>query len=594
MNKINFKDCPLEKQKEIKSKIEKYLEKYKTLDNLSGNEDGRKLYYLIYSNKIFVEDVLEDMGLNYTEITNILPIGSRYYYDNFENIRKRLEWFIDKYNHFPTKKQMASTLGISQTQIDKHGGINSLKEKTNYFDKKDLIDNRGDYNKSIMELMLANWFIEMDLGKRYERETKLFKEYNYRDDFTFKTEKFDLFVEVWAYGEGNKNLNSKFCMQYLKSRKIKESLYKKYNMKLISVEPEVYNGSYEEIQKGFYNIFKDYFNLDFKIINYEKLISPVKMTDDEILEEVLKYKEGDRLPATCDIPCSLHMEILKRFKTYRKFSEKYNIKTKRDITDWNIELIFQYFDKLIVMNKTIETKNLLKLKVGLPSAIQKFGSLTHLKLLYFLDNKHKSLPKGEIEWLTKIANGKSINSCKTTDIDKKQAKIILDYRFPNYNNITSCKVCRRNFETTHKYDIYCDNCKKELSNNSISRNVLYSKKYMLKEKDYINNFKDIERYIKQDYKYLTKKQFNKISKIKTKTYVSFYNKTWVEIITLYGYYDKLYDYIKSEFVKYLKETNNYNLHNFGMKHEYITYGLIKEFNKEKIKEEAISIVNRSA
>ncbi|WP_206404934.1 hypothetical protein, partial [Clostridium botulinum] len=218
----------------------------------------------------------------------------------------------------------------------------------------------------------------------------------------------------------------------------------------------------------------------------------------------------------------------------------------------------------------------------------------HLKLLYFLDNKDKNFPKGEIEWLIKIANGKSINSCKTTDIDKKQAKAILDYKFPNYNKIISCKVCRKNFNIEHIYNIYCNDCKNQISNNVISRDVLYSKKYMLKEQDYIDNFKNIEKYIRQDSRYLTKKQFNKISKIKTKAYVGFYNKTWVEIMTMYGYYNKLYDYIKEELVQYLKQTNNYNLHNFGLSHKYITYELIKEFNKEKIKEEAISIVNRSA
>ncbi|HBY19409.1 MAG TPA: hypothetical protein DEG71_00025, partial [Clostridiales bacterium] len=60
-------------------------------------------------------------------------------------------------------------LHVSNKFISNFGGINEFKKLLGYDDSKDLIDLRGDYNKSLGELICANYFCSQGLKDKYKR-----------------------------------------------------------------------------------------------------------------------------------------------------------------------------------------------------------------------------------------------------------------------------------------------------------------------------------------------------------------------------------------------------------------------------------------
>jgi hypothetical protein len=305
--------------KELKEYIES--DNFEDLDNLLKDNNG--LYISVLNNNEYFEDLLEQLGYNTEMIMKIKPRPTRGYLRIFNNLRKRLDWFVDKYEHFPTKQEMIKELKIDQRIIMSFGGVNDIKNLLNYTDSKDLIDLRGDYNRSFYELFTANWFCLQGLKNKYLREKSPFPkcEGNYRSDFMFKLEnEKELHVEIWGYEDGK---NDKRSIDYNKEKQIKLDLYKKYSDKitLLSIEGNIFSQKYNDIQKSLEELFKPFLKLQFKTIDYEKLISPSKLTDEGLYKEVMKYSDEEKLPLTKELPYSLYYEVLKRFISYKSFGD---------------------------------------------------------------------------------------------------------------------------------------------------------------------------------------------------------------------------------------------------------------------------------
>ena len=412
-----------------KADLQNYLLEHKTLNKMTTNTFGKRLYDNFKSYKDDVYDTAIELGYKIEDISKTMP---KNYYVNYPEILKdKLISFTTEYKRFPRIKEMEKILQINTHFISDFGGLDEFKKLINYDDSKDLIDLRGDHNRSIAELITANYFYSQGLKDKYNREQYPFpKEDRYfRSDFTFYLENNkELHVEVWGFRESENSTEK--AIHYQKTRKFKEVLYEKYSddIILISINYELFDKKYDEIQKHLYNLFSPYVNLKFKNVSYKKLLSPSLLTDDELFNEAMIVSpDGITLPMTSDLikhSAGLYYQILKRGYTYGGFAKKFGVKTKQDKIEWSKKLIFEYFEEIIKVGKVINIKSMNEQHSNLADILKKYGYVTKLKIEYF--SKINSIPEQELKWIKNLID-KDINSTakySKKDIDK--AKQILE------------------------------------------------------------------------------------------------------------------------------------------------------------------------
>jgi len=559
-----------------KIELQKYLEEYKTLNKMISNEVGKRLYDNFKSHKDDVYDTAVELGYKIEDISKSMP--KNYYTNHPEILKNKLLGFIEEHKRFPKIKEMEKVLQINTHFISKFGGVNEFKKLIEYDDSKDLIDLRGDYNRSVGELISANYFCSQGLKDNYTREQRPFPkdEGYFRSDFTFYLESDkELHVEVWGFKKSE--IGSNIAIQYHKTRKTKEDLYEKYSDKiiLISINYELFDKKYDEIQKDLYKLFAPYINLKFKNVSYNKLLSHSLISDQEIFNEIMEISpDGMTFPTTMDLSkynSALYSQILKRGYTYNEFANKYGVKTKLDKTDWTKKLILEHFHNILETGKEINKQTLNEQYSGLSEATEKFGYTTKLKIDYF--SKVNAIPSQELYWVVNLANNTTKTTSVYSNVEVNKAKKLLDKLYQNINNKICCKSCGREMIQNHIYEIYCEKCSYNISKGKVS----YSK-VLYNETEYDNNFllKAIEPYL------LTTKGFNSVSEIKIQSYRNYFKMIWIDIIKKYNKFNELYKYILDEFEEYRKTTNNNDIHKFSSKHEYITYDVLMGIGIDKI------------
>jgi len=192
-------------RQEVLIELNNYILIHGTVDNITKNKIGEKIYRYFQKNKELIEDAIEELGY---ELDKVKTYKTKGYYDDFNKVKILLEKFIELNNRFPIKLEIINDLGIGQRYIDKFGGMNELKRKMNYT-SNDLIDLRGDFNCSIQELQVANFLCMQGLKDKYKREQHPFpkSEGRYRSDFMFDLDdNKKLHIEVWGY-DTNTNSN---------------------------------------------------------------------------------------------------------------------------------------------------------------------------------------------------------------------------------------------------------------------------------------------------------------------------------------------------------------------------------------------------
>jgi len=569
-----------------KVELQKYLEEYKTLDKMISNKTGKRLYDNFKGHKDDVYDTAVELGYKIEDVSKSMP--KNYYINHPEILKEKLLGFIEEHKRFPKSKEMEKVLQINTHFISKFGGVNAFRKLIEYDDSKDLIDIRGDYNRSIGELFFANYSCNQGLKDNYTREQYPFprEEGYFRSDFTFYLENDkDIHIEVW--GVKKSETSSERAIQYYKTRKVKEDLYEKYSDKiiLIGINYEIFDKKYEEIQEYFYELLSPYLNLKFKNVSYKKLLSPSLISDDDIFNGIMEISpDGITFPTTIDLSSynsGLYSQILKRGYTYNEFANKYGAKTKLDKTNWTKKLILEHFSKILESGEVINKQTLNEEYSGLSEATEKFGYMTKLKIDYFY--KQNTIPSQELDWVINLAN----NTTKTTSVYSKtevnKAKKLLDRLYTNINNDVCCESCGREIIQTHIYEVYCKKCSDNISNGKKS----YTKA-LYNETEYNNNFvsKAIEPYL------LTTKGFNSVSDIKIQSYRNYFNMIWIDVVRRYNRFDDLYNYIIDEFKNHYKATNNQDIHRFANEHEFITYDVLTGIGLDKIYKDAGIIKQR--
>ena len=421
------------------NEVDLFIKEYKTLDNYSINKDSKisTLKKSLVKHRENIYDIAIELGYDIEDILTYKPRG---WYDKFEVLEKDILKLIYKFKYFPSLQEIFKELKISSHIIEKHGGIYGMKRAMNYDGTYDLKDSSGFYNASKFEFWTANFLL--DYNVIYQREVQPFKNRKYRSDFKIivecESDITEYYVEVWGYPTSQADKTS---IEYNKSRKEKEMLYKLNNYNLISIESEVFiNKKYEEINNSLYEIFKDILNKDYKSIVVENYIPTNTLTDEELLIEAMSISiDKNILPSSKDLAklkYGVYKEILKRYSNYSDFAKKFNKKTVyKGRNDWsNIYNLFNIFDHMIDFYGKILTQkenNIYSLTdknlVGSMYAyvINLHGGIIETKLKYFKDKIH--IPDIEIEYILNISNnsGKNIKG-KVKPEHQLLAKQILD------------------------------------------------------------------------------------------------------------------------------------------------------------------------
>lgn len=304
--------------------LDSFVKKYKHA-NLNSNNEGRLIWKNVNSKGEKIADLLIELGYNPSQLMDYITQG---YYDNFDNLKKELEYFIQKNNRFPTIDEIIKDMRISSFQLSKHGGIYEIKRLMNYDDSNDIVDDSGFENRSHFEYMVAQFLIKNNIS--YKREQRPFPKYegNYRSDFTFYKENGDIIhLELW----GNTNQKDGRNKEYVKVKEYKKSLYRKYNINLIEMNyTDVNRKTYDYINKFFASFFKEVLSMKINKID-SKYLYPKNMPDEDLLNEIMKYSNDiNYLPAVRSLRYTegnkIYIEIIKRFGKYHLFAETYNKK----------------------------------------------------------------------------------------------------------------------------------------------------------------------------------------------------------------------------------------------------------------------------
>lgn len=413
--KYNNKEYMLEKIKE-------YIDTYGDLKEISKNSLGRSIFKAVNNYNYDLHELCNEIGYNYEELAGLnYP---RNYFDNFDNIKNILQNFINKNGYFPSNKQIHDELNISLYIIQKHGGKYEIMRKMGIKDNK-LQDDSGFYNRSYQEYILAQFLIHNNIS--YLREQHPFPDpyRKKRSDFTFILKNNEVYhLEIWGCDKVIKN--SSFTQNYMDNRKLKESLYKKYNINLISIEPDTFNGCLETVQNKLKENLSIIFNNELKNIGVEHFIDPNDMSNDKLIKEVMSLSNDGNPPLCHNLAkekSSIFCQIIKRYGSYNKFLIKNSLKPHNMAGIWS---------KDIVLNRMIQIKH----KLGYmpkPNDILKNKMYKDEELFVGLHGAMKKCFEAHELAYIEFYKYCKINNIKLNDLDKDCMEYIYNKIKKNYN-----------------------------------------------------------------------------------------------------------------------------------------------------------------
>lgn len=399
------------------SELKQYMEKYKTLENIYGNQEGHNLITQFKNNGHDINDGLKEIDLYDTE----RKYKPRDYYTDLSNLVNIVEPIIDEYGRFPTYNEIVNETGMHLNALNTKESIAEVRKILRYNIHENMVDDSGFLNRSSYEFIVAQFLLGNKIT--YKREQLPFPshESNCRSDFTIYPEnESEIHVEVWGVDDGTSD--NTIYENYHEKMKNKKILYKQYEVPVIDIYPNYFKGKYKEVQNKLIEVFRFVKSLDLKHVSQNKLIPCTQMTDRELLYEIMKYSDdGITLPSFNKLKevrqNGLYISVMKRYDTWMDFASKFGKKTIAAPQNfWSKERIFDFFDSLIADYNYIPTKSEMnKYYKGLGYATDRFG-VTNLKLEYFgkLLDKGVLIPIKEYKWLKMISEGKGTGHWRLT------------------------------------------------------------------------------------------------------------------------------------------------------------------------------------
>jgi len=420
--------------------LDNFIKSNETLKGMTvNNTEGNRIRTSLRNNGYNIKELCEDLGYDYLNLNK--QFYDDEYLNNFDNIKLEVNKFIEIYGYFPTTKNFIYDLHIPTSIITKYGNMNDLQKEI-MGDKNNLLeDDRGFYNRSHYEYMVAQFLIHNNID--YLREQFPFPKPNnmLRSDFTFYGVDGQVYhVELWGYYETD--VVSSRSFQYNQKRKEKEALYDKHKINLIAINPDTFNYSLEIVQNNLSIIFQKYMELTLTKIDIKYMINPNKLSDLELLDRLMEYSDDSRFLPKQEVlmknVSSLYNEMIRRYGNQNNFAIKYDKLTYSKVGMWNNDFALKIFNYMhneygcllrgseIINCFLYRNDNML---IGFANGIRKvFGCTTDGYLFYYnycLD-KQIILHEKDISYLKDLSIGRYFNGKVATQLRKDKAKKILD------------------------------------------------------------------------------------------------------------------------------------------------------------------------
>lgn len=329
-----------------------------------------------------VSQINKHGGINkFREKLNYKIIKRQQNYWSFEVLKTHLfKNFTNMINRgiFPTTIMLTSV--SLQMAVQKHGGSKKVAKAMGCKIDGCLITSDGHYVNSGNEYLLDEFLFHHKI--QHEVNGKISNLTNHRYDFKVK----NYYIEIWGFEESEKER----CRIYQEKRKFKENLYKKLNLKLISIEKNVFAQPLEKIN----NYFKDLFEkLGFNLNNNKKF--DIQNTskgcrywnDEKIVEELKEIVNNiNKFPTINYLIVQKRYDLVNAIRRnggnlkFRKILN-FNLNKKENGYWKNIDNIIKEINNHIIKYKKFPSyKDLAKLKKhSLANAIVKHGGTIYLK-----------------------------------------------------------------------------------------------------------------------------------------------------------------------------------------------------------------------
>ncbi len=207
--------------------IDNYIKENNSLKNIAKSNPTAHARMKHFG--INLRELVEELGYCWWELDD------KFYqldYYTKENLIKEVKSLQEYLGCFPSHKELKA-YGISTEFFNKHFG--SYKNLCKHFGYVDAyIDKSGYICKSSYEQIFANYLIDNNI--KFNREERPFiAPDNYISDFTLYKNNEKYYVEIWGlYGAYNRKMSS-VVKEYTRKYEIKQGLYNKYNLNLISL-----------------------------------------------------------------------------------------------------------------------------------------------------------------------------------------------------------------------------------------------------------------------------------------------------------------------------------------------------------------------
>jgi hypothetical protein len=321
-------------KKELRNYIETNGHTGKNGDNKEESAKWDMIHWGIKKHRLDLNELVSELGFNLSDLQQKNPNG---YVIPLEELKEKIDTFVKVNGFFPDQRLLSKELKIHSSDYQKHGTLSELREKFGYNNKMYLVDKRGFINKSLGELIVANYLIVQNIP--YKREQYPFRQFdsklNYRSDFTFYLPSKEIHLEVWGGMNVFNGQRELFDYDEVMQEKIK--LYDKYRIELISVTPDIFYNSIGTIKKKLYSILSPYLNLPFIEVK-DRLVSTFtlhEMSDEELLNEIMQFSTNNKILPSHGLLREkrhefLYKEVLKRFDSLKDFANKHNLITAYD------------------------------------------------------------------------------------------------------------------------------------------------------------------------------------------------------------------------------------------------------------------------
>lgn len=407
----------------------KYIDTHHSITNMYEKDEPLYLAINKYDKSLF--DLITEMGFSWEDLSGVNPYNL---YSDFFNVEREIRKFINLHNRFPSKDELTKDLKIHQKSIDYHGGMYEIKRKMNYQTDKDLIDNNGFWNRSLLEFRVAQFLIKNKISFKREKFPFPKNEGYHRSDFYIETiNGIAYHVEVWGFSSKN---HGKLSRNYSLKKDKKLELYEKYKLNLISISyDDIENKQITFIQDYFVNKFSTIKGIELKKFDDEIYYNPKYMSDEEIANVLLQISNNTKILPTQETVRnqnlnSLLIEIRQRHGSYYNFACKKNLELQTIKHEWNAESIEKAFVEIVDNGFPITLKSLEKFKFnGMTNKV----NINDIKLDFYekYTNENKSISQKDIVFLENVSKNRGANiKNKFTKAQNLLAKEILNRLIP--------------------------------------------------------------------------------------------------------------------------------------------------------------------